>query len=449
MQLKRQVLSAITSTKIGSQLRVKVKSAVVLALRAQRNLHQCLLTTNDDQNGLSYSAYRLQQGNYPTFFGYFDKTPFSRGNTKILAMVMTSKRDWIVRNKYQPIQIGYFNFSEVAVGSSRFNKLGVTDSWSWQQGCMLQWLPGKAENLVFYNCLVEEQYGSVIQDVTTRQVVRSFSHPLYAISPDGRSGVSLNFSRLERLRPGYGYSNFPDTTVGKVAPNDDGIWWVDLASGQAELLLSLQSLAQYVPLPTMPGATHYVNHLVFSPDGTKLLFLHLWQGDDQKSGTRKNRLLVYDLVAGALSVVEDEAIVSHFSWLSNTEVIATRLSPAEGMRYCIYDIQNRSRRYPQGEERFPHEDGHPSPSPDLNWLVTDTYPDRYGDQHLHLLSLRDDRAFNLGNFYSPPRYRGVVRCDMHPRWDRSGKRICFDSTHNGNRALYVIELGDFNLDGYC
>lgn len=433
----------LSGTRFGSHLLHQVKSLYIYTNRTQRSIKRKI--TANCKGAQNYRIYKLQAGKQPTFFGYFDKTPFNASNTKVLAMAMTTHIDWRYESIEHPLEIGYFSWHQVVAGDPVFHRVGSTESWCWQQGCMLQWSPTDAENHIVYNCLVEGQYGAVIQDVNSNQIVRSIRFPIYGISSDGKYGVSLNFSRLERLRPGYGYSNFPDPTVNSKSPDDDGIWLVDLAAGQATLVVSLRLLAQYLSTASMNKATHYVNHLVFSPDGQKLLFLHLWQANDIDRGTRQNRLMVYHLVEKTLSVVEDHGQVSHFSWISNMEIVGTRLLVDGSIQYCLYDVSN-SKEYGKNQrrvfdaERLPKGDGHPSPSPDNLWLVTDTYPDRYGDQHLRLISLQDDHLFDLGDFYSPLRYRGVVRCDLHPRWDRDGQRICVDSARSGTRALYVIDL---------
>ena len=42
------------------------------------------------------------------------------------------------------------------------------------------------------------------------RVLQRYQRPLYALSPDGRLGWSLDFARLARHRPGYGYAGITD-----------------------------------------------------------------------------------------------------------------------------------------------------------------------------------------------------------------------------------------------
>ncbi|TSA45654.1 hypothetical protein D4R51_01410 [bacterium] len=34
-----------------------------------------------------------------------------------------------------------------------------------------------------------------------------------------------------------------------------------------------------------------------------------------------------------------------------------------------------------------------------------------------------------------------LRADLHPRWNRDGTEICFDSVHDGSRQVYVVDVG--------
>ena len=86
-------------------------------------------------------------------------------------------------------------------------------------------------------------------------------------------------------------------------------------------------------------------------------------------------------------------------------------------------------------------DGHPMFSPfDKNIFITDTYPDKKGDQHLIMVDLKNKNIIKISSLYSPLRYRGQVRCDLHPRWDRNGKFICVDSSSRGKREMILFDV---------
>ena len=38
-----------------------------------------------------------------------------------------------------------------------------------------------------------------------------------------------------------------------------------------------------------------------------------------------------------------------------------------------------------------------------------------------------------------------TRCDLHPRWNHKGDKVCFDSVFEGHRGLYVVGLSDVLL----
>ncbi len=381
--------------------------------------------------------HAMRAGALPTWFGYYDKTPFSSDDNYILAAAMVCKEDWSKKAVCMPLKLGFFEWSEVVAGRVNFRQFAQTSTWSWQQASMLHWFPRSPDRLVLYNTLVDGRYGSVIQDVHSREIVMSNRMPIYATEPHGRWGLSLNFSRLERLRPGYGYNNRPDETMSDPCPGNDGISRIDFDSGNHQMLLSLRDIANFKTLPSMKGSLHYVNHLLFSPNGNRFVFLHLWLS----GGRRCNRLMLYDLESGNLRVLDDQATVSHFAWISVNQLLAFRIPFTGTVGYYAYSLDsNDATKYAALLDRMPSQDGHPSLSPSGEVVVADTYPDMAGDQDLYLYSLRTGTSVRVGTFFSPFRYRGELRCDLHPRWDRSGTRICFDSTYQGIRSICVAEV---------
>ena len=96
-----------------------------------------------------------------------------------------------------------------------------------------------------------------------------------------------------------------------------------------------------------------------------------------------------------------------------------------------------------GEGVMRPTDGHCSYSPDRKWILNDTYP-RPEDRcrELYLYNVDEDRCVDLGRFFAPPELDGEFRCDLHPRWNRDGTQVCFDSVHEGTRQVYVIDVSE-------
>jgi len=365
------------------------------------------------------------------FFGYYDISPFNFDDTRLLALKYTRRKG---RNAGDvPVQAGYFN----AAKPSEFIPFADVHTWCWQQGCRLQWFPldlqGRNNNVIFNN-VVDNRYGGCNLDISTKQIVRILARPIYAVSPNGLYGLSLNFSRLGRLRPGYGYNNFPDETLHIAAPVDDGIWNVDMVSGAARLLFSVHDMVSFEPLSTMRGAEHYFNHISINPDGSRFLFFHVWI-----VGSRRfTRLVTCNPDGSDPYPLVNEGHVSHYTWLSQDEILCFSTHAETGTRYHLYKDKCSVREVVGGNVL--HVDGHPSFSSDHKQLLTDTYPDRYGERNILLMDLPSGSARKIGSFYSPPNLKGELRCDLHPRWSPSGKYIAFDSAHEGLRGLYRITV---------
>ena len=365
------------------------------------------------------------------FFGYYDISPFNFDDTRLLALKRARRKDRSAGDA--PVQAGYFNTAK----PSEFIPFADVHTWCWQQGCRLQWFPldsrGKNSTVIFNN-LIDNRYGCCIFDIATQQTIRTHTRPVYAVSSDGRYALSLNFVRLGRLRPGYGYTNLPDDSCDRAAPADDGIWHIDMISGAARLLFSINDMAKFEPLPTMNEAEHYFNHISINPAGSRFLFFHVWLAGDR----RYTRLITCNADGSDPYPLVNEGHVSHYTWLSVNELICFSTHATTGSHYHLYRDQSDIRGV-IGEGVLRH-DGHPSPSQCGQMLLTDTYPDRYGERQLLLFDMHNGSLIRLGSFSSPYRLRGEFRCDLHPRWSSTGRYIAFDSAHEGRRSIYTIRF---------
>jgi hypothetical protein len=62
-------------------------------------------------------------------------------------------------------------------------------------------------------------------------------------------------------------------------------------------------------------------------------------------------------------------------------------------------------------------------------------------QTLMLFRPSDNKRIDIGRFRQPERiHHKPYRCDLHPRWNRDGTQVCFDSTHEDSRQMYVIDV---------
>ena len=368
---------------------------------------------------------------FDTFFGYHDVTPFDP-NDRLLLAARSPKGD-DSRAAGTPLELGVFDLTSA---QSRFEQIAVTRAWCWQQGCRLQWFGGAREQCVLFNDTERGRHISRVFDVVASKPVAAFPRALYATNNHGTLGVSLNFARLQRLRPGYGYDDIPDSSSGAYAPVDDGLWMVDLKRGTDELILSLAEVAAIQPEPSMVGATHYFNHVLWNPDGSRFFFLHLWRLANNK---RKSRAFIWDVGAANLSLLGPRDHVSHHCWIDNQRMIIYSSEPDSGTHYHLYDVHKGCIGVVGAQDL--REDGHPSMSPaDPLFMVTDTYPDSLGEQSLIIFDIARARLWKLASLYSPSLLRGEIRCDLHPRWSRDGRKICIDSAHRGERRICLISV---------
>jgi hypothetical protein len=374
-------------------------------------------------------ARRLTRGPCHHFFGYYDKCPWDTTGRYVLAL-----EAGFSDRPPGPADIATVGMVDLAEGG-RWTPLAETAAWNWQQGTMLQWLPSGAGRQIIYNAVQGDRFVSVVRDVHSG-ASRTLPRPIYAVSHDGRSALTLNFSRLHHCRPGYGYAGPPDPGFHHPAPQEDGIWWMDIEKGQSRQIISLGAVALLNPLASMAGAKHWFNHLQFNTDGSRFVFLHRWQGAD----VFRTRMFTARPDGSDLYCVTDNEFVSHFDWRDESHILAWAYQQGEGVFFYLFtDLSREKEIVGRGVLTV---DGHCSYSPDRRWILTDSYPDAQNERSLLVFRPEDGTLVTIGRFYSPPGLAEDIRCDLHPRWNRDGTQVCVDSAHEGERQMYVIDVRD-------
>ena len=361
-----------------------------------------------------------------TFFGYYDKSPESPDGRYVLYHAVNPPSFQLPLPEEIAHIIVFDQWEDQVVMDVS------TTSFNWQQGARAMWVA--ADRFLFndYNAS-DDRYVSRLFSVKEKRLIRTYDRPVYDLC--GKLALSLSFERLQQLRPEYGYRDREGKVSGLEDEKKDGIFLMDLQNGASQLLLSLARIKDIMPLPTMDGAKHWVNHLMMSPGGHQLIFLHRWK----KSGKVFHRLM-HSSIEEAIPRVLADGIISHACWDGDQHIIC--YCTFEGMpgSYYRFDLRDGSRRVPADIIPEPYGDGHPSVLGD--WMLTDSYPDRRRVKHLLMRHLHSGEERILGRFFDPMKFFGPSRCDLHPRWSPDGKRVYFDSVHEGRRRLYSICLDE-------
>lgn len=358
----------------------------------------------------NYSIVEFCSPRTDTFFGYYDITPFNSNEEVIYVEHHEDDNSVdIVLN---------------TVSGDAKKVLAASRAWNWQQACRLRWL---SNDEISFNDFHEGDYVNRIIDVRSlKEKILPF--PLYDIDKNRVYGLNLNFDRLGKLRPGYGY-----TCKESFCEDHDSaaISLVDINTCTVVKQLSYKEIGD-----AFKGEFDidkcYVNHLSFSPDGK--LFMFFWI--EIINGYHKALMGVYDIDKNLIIPLELEYKVSHYVWLDNNRILCTiYLTPSE-CKYYVYNISEKNKQpYCEGCLKV---DGHPSVYDDQH-ILTDTYPDADGYQYLRLVDESNDSFKNLAEVFSVPVSSGERRTDLHPRFNSSKKVISFDANVRGYRSLFVIK----------
>ncbi|NQU25745.1 MAG: hypothetical protein HQ567_31030 [Candidatus Nealsonbacteria bacterium] len=371
------------------------------------------------------------------WFGYYDKLQFDPSCRYVLGMEVdfehrSPRPDDVIR-------IGMVDLRD----NDRWIELGQSRAWCWQQGCMLQWRPG-SKTEVLWNDRQGDRFVCHVLDVKTRQR-RTIPHPIYTVSPDGRWAVAPDFRRVQDMRPGYGYAGLADPHRDVAAPEDSGVFRIDLDSGRREMIVSLAEVAA-LPYPRgdLSKAKHYFNHLLINPDGTRLEFLHRWGFPNWRGATR---MLTAAKDGSDIRVVDHSGRTSHFIWRDPSHILAWSWHESHRDAFYLFEDKTGGKVEVVGRDVMPHN-GHCSYLPGNEWILNDTYPQGPGRLQrpylYHVATAADGtgQRVPLGHFHLPPSYTGESRCDLHPRFSPDGRSVVIDSAHGGNgRQMHLIDVG--------
>lgn len=344
--------------------------------------------------------------------------------------------------------------------NNKFIPVTTTACWNFQEAAMAHWID---DDTFLFNDVRNGKFVTVVMNWKTKKEVRILPLPVSAVSEDRTWAVSINYARLSLTRPDYGYAGpGQDAREDVEWPEDDGLWVMDLRTGEHKLILSVAQGRSLMPAtkadPKKPGhPLAYYCHTIIQKDkaGSHIFFLarsvdwfdkkihkasrwHTTSFTVRKDGTELRRCF------------KDGWAGSHFNWAPDGspkllvtaawdghikgEWARTAWSPVE---FTVGE-EEKVRRIGAGVLDW---DWHCIYSPDGKFMSGDTYWTANNERPWVLVRLADGMTMPMGAFYVPEPYRQTYwRCDLHARYRPDGKQIGFNSVHEGSRQVYVRDI---------
>lgn len=366
------------------------------------------------------------------WFGYYDKLAFDPTSRFVLGAEVGFQG----RTPNSSDQLTLFRL-DLNNGDQRKN-IGTTVAWSWQQGCMLQYIPGSS-NEVIYN----DRSGSnfVARIVNTNNLSkRTINSSIYTLHPDGVTALTLDFERLHDVRPGYGYAGVADPNAGVNAPGNAGIYKVNLNSGSRSLIISLAELKN---IPTSRDNINnrklWVNHILINPNGKRFAFLNRWTNSSGKTETRMftadmNGNNIHDISAGGAAWG-----FSHFIWKNDTQITSWAETSGGGKKFYVFNDTPSATRSSLGLTMW--FNGHITYPTGDEWLLGDSYPDSNRKVRVGMTKISTNVRTELFNFTEPTSWVGEFRLDAHPRYSPNGKYVVFDkAAGSAGRQMHLFDV---------
>ncbi len=421
--------------------------------------------------------------NSGSWFGYYNYDTLSPDQTRMLSNRTINDARKV--EKGMIIELGYYD-----IPSGKWHHIGESDSYNWQQGAMMQWLPGEGnENKVVFNTSDGIHNIAKIVDVSTHEE-KVVDWSIYGITPDGKKSITLNFERSHWCRA-YHYESVSNPDYDVQVANDDGVFEIDLENNTRKRIISIQDVIMIDYEDYFATAKHWLEHIMISPSGKRFCFLHrftIGSLDDYET-----RLFIADIDGSNLQIITGwrDYYWSHFGWngddsfaiytcenrihskIVNDGLIGALSRPSDNSTPGImgdvkkmmvslipYSLKGILRKKLLGQncgyqyyervgsvftlKRFLNSsnlniDGHPSFTKDGRYLITDSYPDEKQYQRLIVFNLQSGKSIILGRIFAGL-YQQNGSCDLHPKLCKNNNYLVVDSAFDGTHHMILFNL---------
>ena len=392
---------------------------------------------SSSQSKLGYEVRQLTFGPAHHFYGYIGhvrNSPYS-GDGRYLVALKTTFQDRMP-GPTDPADIVLLDASRDYAET----KVEETRGWNPQQGAMVYWNPEAPNTQFFFNDR-DPKTGKVftaIYDVAARKRVREFRFDQMpvgngGVKQDGGAFAAINYARMARLRPVTGYPGTWDWTTGVNHPQDDGLFVVDVKSGQPKLIVTFRQMRDTLVAkhPNIDEKALFLNHTLWNREGDRIFFFV--RGDFD----RKDRINVPMTVRPDGSELTEQRIFigGHPEW-----DFKSRMLGAVDKKLIVYDtLAQQIVDTIGGPEMFRDPEGDTALSRDGTWLVNGATT---GATMHYTVVRRADRAyFHTENFSRQGYEGGDLRIDPAPCWNRDGDRFAFPAlAKDGTRQMFEVRV---------
>lgn len=382
------------------------------------------------------------------FFGYYDKKPINSNNTLLLSHEVNSIGKEIEKNDIAKINV-------INLKNNQIILIDETNCWNYQQGSQLQWLN---ENEFIYNFFKKNYFSKVI-NFKSLKCVHETKYPIYSLSFDKKIYSTIDYSRLNFFRNGYGYK------ILNYENNDSLLKICDFKT--SKILVDIKK-NDFNGLLDIDYDNCWVDHILFSPGNHNFTFLLRYKNDKTNLFSS---LLFYDFKKREISVCLDTGMAGHGAWLNKENFViwgrkkrfVQTISKYENslIKKIInvirkYGIPNIVRKNIYGDTFLNFNSntkeindlklniptniggGHFSFTEDERYMISDTYHDK---NMLSTMFKYDISTKKVKLFHKFKTEKFLLnksfRCDLHPRIVYDNK-VIIDSTHEGFRGIYIL-----------
>ncbi|MBN2154666.1 MAG: hypothetical protein JW776_01300 [Candidatus Lokiarchaeota archaeon] len=373
--------------------------------------------------------------NYPHhFFGYYETSPWSK-NGRYFVCLETDFQD------HMPSMGDKARIILLDLKEETYRVLTETQGWNFQQGCLLHWLPSEPNNKIVFNDCDPKGIFSRIIDIQSEEE-RKLPRAINAIAHSKDLALCVNFARLRKNRPVVSYPSEYDYATGGLHPEDDGVFLMNLKSGESDLIASFDEIWNKNKITRegqdllLKGQNYWFNHLGFSPEDDRFFFLARF--------TNSYKMLVSSMWtmntdgSDPYLVVDFNNQLSHFGWYSNSTLIVT-MKYLKETNYSHVLIKDRDGESHAISPQRLTWNGHPVFSPDKKYLATDTYIVK-NKRFVYIFDMKAEDLLIVAEFENPKHIKEDIRCDPHPRWKPDGSQLSFDGLGAHGRQVYAIDI---------